>query len=173
MTRLCEIQLCRIQETVRLRAEEIAAAHADWPCRKGCDDCCRRLASEPRVSEVEWRAIVAALELLPGDVADAARTRIRESAAATRPVVCPLLDTGAGACLVYEARPVACRAYGFYAERQYVLGCGRIEAIAKEARDVVWGNHVALEDEMRGLGPASELAEWLAAAENIPYVTNV
>ena len=77
----------------------------------------------------EWEAIATALGGLPAAVADAARRRIRESAGAARPVVCPLLDIETGACLVYDARPVACRAYGFYAERESVLGCGRIESI--------------------------------------------
>ena len=40
-----------IQEEVRFRVEQINSAyereHAAWPCRKGCDECCRRLASYP------------------------------------------------------------------------------------------------------------------------------
>jgi Fe-S-cluster containining protein len=88
------------------------------------------------------------------------RRRIRESAAAAQPVVCPLLDREAGACLIYNARPVACRAYGFYAERGAVLGCGRIERLADERPDVLWGNHSALEEELRGLGEEATLCEW-------------
>jgi Fe-S-cluster containining protein len=78
-------------------------------------------------------------------------------------VVCPLLDTSSGTCLVYEARPIACRAYGFYAEREYVLGCNRIESIAGQRPDVIWGNHAAMEEDVARLGPAASLAEWLAA----------
>jgi Fe-S-cluster containining protein len=78
-------------------------------------------------------------------------------------MVCPLLDARSGTCLVYEARPVACRAYGFYAEREFVLGCFRIRAIADELPDVVWGNHVALEGELRALGEAAELAVHIGA----------
>ena len=77
-------------------------------------------------------------------------------------MTCPLLDTDSGTCLVYEARPVACRAYGFYAERQYVLGCSRIEWIAEQAPDVVWGNQAALEDRLDGLGPAEVLSFWIS-----------
>jgi Fe-S-cluster containining protein len=73
-----------------------------------------------------------------------------------------MLDAGSGSCLIYEARPVACRTYGFYAERQYVLGCGRIESIGRERNDVVWGNHEAIEERLRPLGAAAELADWLA-----------
>jgi len=104
--------------------------------------------------------IASALEALPGDVAQLVRRRIRESEFAARPVICPLLDTASGTCLVYEARPVACRSYGFYAERRQVLGCSRIASISEERSDVVWGNHAALEERMRLLGPAVELFAW-------------
>jgi len=154
--------LHQIQTAVQLRAEEIASAHGDWPCRKGCDDCCRHLAAVPRVAGPEWDLIAAALEVLPGNVADLARQRIKDSESATRPVICPLLDREAGTCLVYDSRPVVCRAYGFYAERQYVLGCSRIESVGQEAPDVVWGNHAAVEEELRSLGPAAEFWQWLA-----------
>ena len=82
---------------VQLRTEGIAAAHGSWPCRKGCDDCCRSLASTPRVSAEEWRHIAAAIDALPAATADAVRERIRASAGQSRPVVCPLLDTATGA----------------------------------------------------------------------------
>jgi len=72
-----------------------------------------------------------------------------------------MLDTDTGTCLVYEARPIACRAYGFYVEREKVLGCQRIEQIARAAQDVVWGNHLTLEDRMHSLGEARALYEWL------------
>ena len=155
-------RLHQMQEAVRLRVEEIIASQSNWPCRKGCDDCCRRLASVPRVSRPEWESIGAALECLPASVAELARQRIRDSATASRPVICPLLDRDAGTCLVYEARPVACRAYGFYAQRQYVLGCSRIESIGRQSPDVVWGNHTALEEQLQSLGEAAELSNWLA-----------
>ncbi len=81
-------------------------------------------------------------------------------------MVCPLLDTNSGACLVYEARPLACRAYGFYVERREVLGCSRIESIARESRDIVWGNQLGLEERMHRLGPTAELFVWLEAGES-------
>jgi len=155
------LTLIQIQDEVYLRSGEIASAHGNWPCRKGCADCCRHLASEPRVSRDEWLLIDRALKALPADTADKARGRIRDSAGNPRPVLCPLLDSDSGACLVYEARPIACRAYGFYAERGDVLGCSRIESISRESPDIIWGNQLALEDRMRQLGPAMELSEWL------------
>lgn len=154
-------ELVHIRDEVERRTREIADGAADWPCRKGCDECCRSLASVPRVSEPEWRAIARALDALPAHVAEAARRRIRESAGAMRPVTCPLLDRATGACLVYAARPVACRAYGFYAEREGVLGCARIAAIAAETPYVVWGNHAALGERLRALGPERALDAWL------------
>ena len=75
--------------------------------------------------------------------------------------MCPLLDSDSGACLVYDARPVACRAYGFYAERGLVLGCARIEAIARAEPDVMWGSWAAVERSMDELGEARDLADWL------------
>lgn len=154
--------LYQIQEQVRARSEDIAATHGDWPCRKGCDDCCRHLASAPRITRDEWLRILNAIDALPSGTADLVRHRIRESAGQSRPVVCPLLDTGAGVCLVYDARPVACRAYGFYAERSQVLGCTRIEAVGDQSPEIVWGNHLALEERLSVMGPAAELSEWLA-----------
>jgi len=156
-------QLYQIQTEVRLRVQATEAAHGSWPCRKGCDDCCRHLASAPRVTEAEWGLIARAIAALPASTAGLVRERIRDSAPLTRPVVCPLLDSDSGTCLIYEARPVACRAYGFYAERGDVLGCSRIEALARESTDIVWGNHPALEDRLQRLGPGAELFVWLNA----------
>jgi Fe-S-cluster containining protein len=153
-------QLHVIQEEVRARVDEIISAHRAWPCRKGCDDCCRRLASVPIVTESEWQSIAAHLDTLEQGSADRIRDRIRDSAGASRPVVCPLLDTQSGACLVYDARPIACRAYGFYVERENILGCSRIESIADQSPDVVWGNGSALDGKLQPLGPAAELYRW-------------
>jgi Fe-S-cluster containining protein len=149
------MRLYQIQEQVRARTEEIAASHGNWPCRKGCDDCCRHLASAPRVTSGEWLLMESAIDAT-------LRERIRDSAQKMRPVVCPLLDEDSGACLIYAVRPVACRSYGFYAERDKVLGCRRIETLARESHDVVWGNHESLEARLAQLGPARELFEWLA-----------
>ena len=154
-------RLYQIQEDVRLRSQEIISTQEAWPCGKGCDECCRRLASMPRVTQQEWQLIAAALGTLPDRTAALVRLRIQGSASAAPPVICPLLDADSGTCLVYEARPVACRAYGFYAERQYVLGCSRIESLGEQLPNVVWGNHAALEERLRLLGRAAELSDWL------------
>lgn len=158
--------LYQIQDDVRLRTEAIAAVHGNWPCRKGCDDCCRHLAAAPRVTREEWRLVADAIGALSPDAADTVRQCIRDSAGATRPVICPLLDRSSGTCLVYEARPVACRAYGFYAERRDVVGCSRIEWVARESADIVWGNHAALEHRLQQLGSSAELSMWLKSEES-------
>jgi Fe-S-cluster containining protein len=105
--------------------------------------------------------IAAHLERLEPETAELIRERIRDSAHASRPVVCPMLETASGTCLVYDARPVACRAYGFYVERENVLGCNRIESMAEQRHDVIWGNHMALEEKLQSPGPAAELYKWL------------
>lgn len=107
--------------------------------------------------------MASAIEALPVAIAVTARQRIRESEDRERPVVCPLLDLDTNACLIYEARPVACRTYGFYAERDQVLGCSQIEALSREAHDVVWGNHTPIDASTRELGPVKELSAWLSA----------
>src|SRR5438067_2196121 len=124
-------QLHVLQEGIRIRVEGITSAHGTWPCRKGCDDCCRRLASVPVVTREEWQLISAQLARLEPGTANAIRERIRESATASRPVVCPMLDRDSGTCLVCDVRPIACRSYGFYVERESVLGCHRIESLAE------------------------------------------
>ena len=149
-------ELYQIQSEVHGRTESISSVHGAWPCRKGCDDCCRNLAAAPRMTREEWAEITRALEAMPVELRVSIRRRIRESAHRLRPVVCPLLDLNSGACLVYEARPIACRAYGFYAEREKILGCSRIEAAA-QSPEIVWGNHAALEDRLSVLGETVEL----------------
>ena len=156
-------ELCQIQQAVQNRVDETAAAHCDWPCRKGCDDCCRHLASVPQITRDEWEPIAAALSAMPQAVAESLHERILASADSVRPVVCPLLDTSAGACMIYEARPVACRTYGFYADRHQVLGCRRIEARAEGRPEIVWGNHAAIEDRLRALGAEAPIYEYLEA----------
>jgi Fe-S-cluster containining protein len=160
-------RLIQIQQDVQSRVESIAALHGNWPCRKGCDDCCRNLAREPRVSDEEWALISSALQALPAEVAEAAHQRMRQPFER----ICPLLDRDAGACLIYEARPVVCRAYGFYAERGDVLGCGRIETVARETSEIIWGNHAALMTRLEELGNASRFSK-LSARDTVQSSPN-
>lgn len=154
-------ELVTIRKAVQARAEGMILARGDWPCRKGCDDCCRRLAQVPLVNATEWAEVREALAELPVAVAEGIRARIRESAGGDRPFTCPLLERESGACLVYAARPVECRTYGFYVERDRVLGCERIEAVAGDVSGVVWGNHDGVAADLRALGEAFPLHFWV------------
>ncbi|MEP7363357.1 MAG: YkgJ family cysteine cluster protein [Acidobacteriota bacterium] len=148
------------------RTAATVTAQPEFPCRKGCDHCCRHLASLPLLTEPEW-------ELLREGIAQlgtTARVEIEARLAALgplapRPVVCPLLDTASGACLVYAHRPTACRTYGFYVERDKGLYCGEIQTSVErgELNHIVWGNHSGIEGRLGNLGPARSLDEWAAA----------
>jgi Fe-S-cluster containining protein len=80
----------------------------------------------------------------------------------SRPVICPLLDISTGTCPVYTQRPVACRTYGFYVQRDHGLYCHDIESrVANGALvDVVWGNHDAIDHRLAGLGEIRALTDW-------------
>lgn len=138
-----------LDNAIAARCDAILAEHAHWPCRRGCDHCCRNLAREPEITAAEWARLaplVRGMQLASDD-----------------PRVCPLLDRGTGACRVYEARPVACRTYGFYVERDQGLYCSLIrESVERGEFDgVVWGNAAAVERELQALGPGRPLREWL------------
>lgn len=154
-------KLYQIDAAIDARASQIVTQHEDWPCRRGCADCCRNLAAPPVVSAVEWQRIEAAMATLPDQVRHDIATRLDQLDAGSRPIVCPFLDLNSNACLIYEARPVRCRSYGFYAERDAVLGCHRIEAIAASGAPVIWGNHAAIESDLRQLPDTQPLSLFL------------
>lgn len=83
----------------------------------------------------------------------------------SRPVICPLLDKAKGACLVYAHRPVACRTYGFYVQRDQGLYCKDIESRLNDGAlsEVVWGNHDGIDHRLLALGESRELPEWFLA----------
>lgn len=100
------------------------------------------------------------LLLLSAEVRGGVRERIAELKAA--PYTCPLLDTEKGACLVYEQRPIACRTYGFYLERDKGLYCDLIRRRVEsgELQDVIWGNQELVDHQLDALGPRMEFREW-------------
>ena len=132
---------------VQLRVDAILAAKPDWPCRKGCDHCCRHLADVPQLTAGEWLSL---REVLTPELESRIRAMSR-----TRPIMCPLLDEATGACLVYQRRPLACRAYGFYIERGQGLYCGIIES-RSDLDDVVWGNWESVQP-----GETKDLVWWV------------
>lgn len=159
---------------IQLHADIDARVHAvrddnpDWLCRLGCDGCCRRLAEVPRLTAAEWAWLRDGLAALPPErLREIGRAIAALATQPSRPVVCPLLDRSAGACLVYEHRPVACRTYGFYVQRDQGLYCKDIESrVAGGAwAEVVWGNQDAIDHRLRGLGDSLDLTEWFACWE--------
>jgi Fe-S-cluster containining protein len=152
-----------LDEAVAARCGATTAAHPDWPCRAGCADCCRSLAQVPALTAAEWDRLEAAV---PAAHQPAVNQRI---AAVLRqnqgPYACPWLDPERDVCLVYEARPIACRTYGFYVERDQGLYCRRIAARvdAGEIGDVVWGNQEAIDSQLDRLGPRQTLADRIRA----------
>lgn len=161
-------QLTELHADIDARVLSIRENNADWLCGKGCDSCCKRLAEVPRLTAAEWDLL---REGLTGLAADHLQVISREIAAlagsAARPVICPLLDHASGACPVYARRPVACRSYGFYVQRDRGLFCHDIEKQVADGAlpNVVWGNHDAIDQRLAGLGESRPLTEWFAEWE--------
>ncbi len=143
--------VARAWAETRARADAVVASTGDWPCRRGCDACCRTLGEVPYATATEWERVRAAIGALAADVRDAIHVRVGELAAARAPYTCPMLDRATGACTIYAARPTACRAYGFYVDADGdARACERIDREAP----VVWGNEAALDRALtRGAGP--------------------
>jgi uncharacterized protein len=160
------LSLAELLTDIDARVHAVRVDHPDWQCAKGCDGCCRRLAAVPRLTAAEWDLLRDALAVLAAPVVGRIRRNMAALAEAkpTFSVVCPLLDPVSGACPVYAARPVACRTYGFYVQRELGLYCREIESrVAGGALvDVVWGNHDIIDQRLAGLGEVRALDEWFA-----------
>ena len=148
------------------RVSSIRKQTPDWPCAKGCDTCCRQLADVPQLTAEEWELLKAGLATLPAEQLAEIRRRIAELPA-ERPhrVTCPMLDPATGACPVYVQRPVACRTYGFYVQRDKGLYCAEIESRVAEGQltEVVWGNHDVIDQQLASLGETRSLTDWFNA----------
>ncbi len=159
------IALFQLHDDIDARVRAIRAERPDWLCCKGCADCCRRLADMPRLAAAEWELLREGLAALPAERLEEIRRAV--AALAERPagpLVCPMLDQESNACPVYTQRPVACRSYGFYAQRELGLYCGEIESRVADGSlaDVVWGNHDAVDRRLGDLGDIRSLTEWFA-----------
>jgi Fe-S-cluster containining protein len=157
--------LRQLLDEVDVRVGRIRASHPDWLCAKGCDSCCRRLAAVLPLTSAEWDLLRTGLAQLPA----AHLAQIRQQVASlagqpSGPFVCPLLDQASGACPVYAQRPVACRTYGFYVQRDKGLFCHEIESLVDQGHlgEVVWGNHEGVEQQLRPGGEPLPLNEWFA-----------
>ncbi len=157
--------LLQLHLDIDRRVQSIRENRPDWLCGKGCDHCCRRLAEVPQLTAAEWALLQEGLAALTADHLQEISRKISALAdQPSRPIVCPLLDQTNGACPVYLQRPVACRSYGFYVQRDLGLYCHDIESLVAEGKltDVVWGNHDAIDQRLKGLGESRPLTEWFA-----------
>lgn len=153
-------RLAAFDARVDERVAAIRSVRPDWPCRRGCDLCCRRLARAPELTRAERERVDEAVQGLEPSVradveARVAALRARLVAREQGPVVCPYLDESEGACRIYEARPLACRTYGFFVDRDAPEVCEIIDRdlAARGERGIVWGNAASLAAEVRaGLG---------------------
>ena len=160
--------LSRLHADIDARVLSIRENRPDWLCGKGCDGCCRQLAEIPQLSWAEWELLRQGLAALPAERLDEIGRDMKALAGQqSRPLTCPLLDQATGACPVYAQRPVACRTYGFYVQRDKGLYCRDIEARVAEGAlaEVVWGNHDAVDQRLAGLGESRPLTEWFEAWE--------
>ena len=150
---------------IDVRVNSICSLQADWPCRKGCDHCCRHLAEMPRATKEEWQQAQIALKLLAPETQEAVTARIAQLAQSPdKPIVCPFLHRESGSCLIYDARPTACRTYGFYVERDQGLYCHKIQSRVDTGLygNVVWGNVESIEARLQHIGPQIDLLSWWA-----------
>lgn len=131
-----EAKLAKIYAEIEQRVSAAQAARPVWPCKMGCDACCRRLAHPPKVTAVEWHHLKKGIQALPKHVFDEVEQKILALAdrdEEKRPfVTCPLLDEEIGACRVYAHRPAACRMYGFYVSRYNNQWCQQIEDLFQD-----------------------------------------
>ena len=160
------LSLTQLHADIDARVQAIRENRPEWPCAKGCDGCCRRLAGAPQLTPAEWSQLREGLATLsPESLRQVSRNMAGLAAVdgeRPRHIVCPLLDRSANACLVYAQRPVACRTYGFYVQRRLGLYCHDFESrvAAGMLVDVVWGNHEAIDRQLAGFGEGRPLSEW-------------
>ena len=79
------IRVITIQQTIDRRVSAILADRGDWPCRKGCDDCCRHLAAIPSITQPEWELLRAGFELLSEQEQSLVRSRVEALRGPTDP----------------------------------------------------------------------------------------
>ncbi len=156
--------LAQLHADIDARVQTIRDDHTDWLCGLGCDGCCKRLADIPLLTAAEWAWLEKGLAALPPDqLREIGQDIAALTDQSSRPIVCPLLDRQSGACRVYTHRPVACRTYGFYVQRDQGLYCKDIESRVSEGywSEVIWGNQDAIDLRLSsGQCEPLELTEW-------------
>lgn len=157
--------LAELHADIDQRVDAIRQQHPDWLCRSGCAGCCHRLAEIPQLTTAEWTLLREGLSQLPAALQLSIRQNLEALAEQpSRPIVCPMLNQETGTCRVYIYRPIACRTYGFYVQRDKGLYCNDIEAqVANGSLDnVVWGNHDAIDQRLKHTGETRELTAWVS-----------
>lgn len=155
--------LSQLHIDIEVRVQTILGERSDWLCGEGCDSCCRQLANVPQLTLAEWDLLREGLaDLTPERLQEIRRNMAALSRQQSRPYTCPMLDISTGSCPVYMQRPVACRTYGFYVQRDQGLYCSDIESCVADGTlaDVVWGNHDAIDQRLAGLGEVRALTDW-------------
>lgn len=154
-----------VHDAIRERCASTATEHPWWPCRRGCDDCCRSLAEVPRLHRAEWERLREGIDALPPSTRAVVRERVAALRGETGRVVCPMLDRDRGVCLVYEHRPAACRTYGFYVQRADILGCSKVVEAVDAHRETppTWGNQASVDAALAALGIGDDraLTDWM------------
>lgn len=167
--------LIQLQAEIDARVDSIRAENPDWLCRRGCDGCCHRLAEIPQLTAAEWAMLQQGLARLPQALLeDIYRNIAALEAPQTRPIVCPFLDLAAGACRVYSYRPIACRTYGFYVQRDKGLYCKDIESQVDSGAlsEVVWGNQDVIDQRLKYTGESRELTSWFSGWFEMEFAAN-
>ena len=155
--------LSQLHQDIDDHVQYIRQDQPDWLCTKGCDTCCRQLADLPQLSAAEWFLLRQGLAALPCEHQHSIRNKVAALPdQPTSPITCPLLDTTTGACPVYAHRPVACRSYGFYVQRDKGLYCEDIKLRVTDGSlaNVVWGNHDAIDQRLATQGDTRSLKAW-------------
>lgn len=155
--------LAQLHADIDSRVQAIRDDHPDWLCGLGCDGCCHRLAEVPLLTAAEWDLLREGLTALPPEqLREIGRNIAALAEQTSRPIICPLLDQSSGACRIYAQRPVACRTYGFFVQRDRGLYCKDIESRVADGAwtTVVWGNQDAIDRRLCALGDSRELTEW-------------
>jgi Fe-S-cluster containining protein len=154
--------LVSIQHAIDARVSATVEMRPDWPCRAGCDHCCRHLARIPELTEPEWALLAAGIRALHTPVQRIIAERIQALDSESYPFTCPLLDAASGRCLTYEQRPIACRTYGFYVDRREGLYCDQIRTLADSGQleGVIWGSQAGVEERSAALGATRSLVDW-------------
>jgi Fe-S-cluster containining protein len=162
-------KLLALFDEVQARSGELSAQHPSWPCTRGCGACCKSLARVPELTRSEWLLLEAALFALPEAEREACLGAARDLGKSVEECgeahcVCPMFDASAQTCRVYEARPLACRSYGFYAGRSHDAWCNLVTEHVAEVRDgLVLGNLDPLEARLSRMdGERHDLLTWLA-----------